>query len=438
MSDVTTIEADVPERYADAVSKRLQAAGDERTSSSGSGAATARCGRRRARRRSPTGSAGSTSPTALREQLDELRRVRRRGPRRRLPDAVRAGHGRLEPRARGLPAQSFGDARRGLTLHVLDSTHPRAGAARCSTRVDLDKALMIVSSKSGGTIEPILDVQGLPRPPAATATHFVAVTDPGTSLEKLAQRARLPRASSTATRTSAAATARCRRSGSCPPCVAGIDIGAVLDSAIGAAEECRAEHGNAGLWLGCALGELARQGRDKLTFVADAPLDALRHLGRAARRRVHRQARHGHPPDRRRAAAGPRAPTATTASSCTSRTATPRTRAGSPTLQRRRPPGDHDPRARPDRPRPDLLPRGVRGRGRRLGAGDQPVRPAQRARGQGQHQPGAQGGLRRTSTDGEPERADRRPGAAGATSRSWATCRTRPRPRRRSRGCARR
>ena len=32
MSDVTTIEADVPERYADAVSKRLSAAGKWRTS----------------------------------------------------------------------------------------------------------------------------------------------------------------------------------------------------------------------------------------------------------------------------------------------------------------------------------------------------------------------------------------------------------------------
>jgi glucose-6-phosphate isomerase/transaldolase/glucose-6-phosphate isomerase len=56
--------------------------------------------------------------------------------------------------------------------------------------------------------------------------------------------------------------------------LAGIDIGAVLDSAIGAAQECRAEQGNAGLELGVILGELALQGRDKLTFVVDSPLAA--------------------------------------------------------------------------------------------------------------------------------------------------------------------
>ena len=87
----------------------------------------------------------------------------------------------------------------------------------------------------------------------------------------------------------------------------------------------RASSGNAGLWLGCALGELARQGRDKLTFVADAPLDSLRRLGRAAVRRVHRQAGPRHPADRRRAAARRPRPTATTASSCTSRSTTPTT-----------------------------------------------------------------------------------------------------------------
>jgi glucose-6-phosphate isomerase/transaldolase/glucose-6-phosphate isomerase len=51
-------------------------------------------------------------------------------------------------------------------------------------------------------------------------------------------------------------------------------VAGVLESAIGAGQECRETGGNAGLWLGCALGELARQGRDKLTFVADAPLSS--------------------------------------------------------------------------------------------------------------------------------------------------------------------
>ena len=56
--------------------------------------------------------------------------------------------------------------------------------------------------------------------------------------------------------------------------VAGYDVAAVLEGAIGAQEECQGEQGNAGLWLGVALGELAKAGRDKLTFVADDPLSS--------------------------------------------------------------------------------------------------------------------------------------------------------------------
>ena len=47
---------------------------------------------------------------------------------------------------------------------------------------------------------------------------------------------------------------------------------------------------------------------------------------------------------------------------------------------------DHDPHPRPRRPGPRVHARRVRGRGRRLGPRDQPVRPAQRAAGQGRHQ----------------------------------------------------
>ena len=62
---------------------------------------------------------------------------------------------------------------------------------------------------------------------------------------------------------------------------------------------------NSGLWLGCVMGELANQGRDKLTYVvSDADLE-LRPLGRAADRRVHRQARQGHPAGGGRAARRP-------------------------------------------------------------------------------------------------------------------------------------
>ncbi len=165
--------------------------------------------------------------------------------------------------------QSFGKLDHGLRLHVLDSTHP-AQVREVLNSIELDRALMIVSSKSGGTIEPMsmfkafFERQG-------DGTHFAAVTDPGSSLEALAGKHGFRRVFAgdpdIGGRYSALSPF-----GLVPAAAAGIDVAAILDSAIGAAEECRGEQGNAGLWLGCALGELARQGRDKLTFVVDAPL----------------------------------------------------------------------------------------------------------------------------------------------------------------------
>jgi glucose-6-phosphate isomerase/transaldolase/glucose-6-phosphate isomerase len=104
-------------------------------------------------------------------------------------------------------------------------------------------------------------------------SHYAAVTDPGSSLEELAGKHGFRRVFAgdpdIGGRYSALSPF-----GLVPAAAAGIDVGAILDSAIGAAEECRGEQGNAGLWLGCTLGALALQGRDKLTFVADEPLSS--------------------------------------------------------------------------------------------------------------------------------------------------------------------
>jgi glucose-6-phosphate isomerase len=167
--------------------------------------------------------------------------------------------------------QSFGKLDNGLTLHVLDSTHPQQ-VTEVLNSIDLDRALMIVSSKSGGTIEPMSMFKAF-HARQNDGSHFAAVTDPGSSLETLASshgfRQLFHGDPDIGGRYSALSPF-----GLVPAAAAGINVQAVLDSAIGAAEECRAEHGNAGLWLGCAIGELALQGRDKLTFVADAPLSS--------------------------------------------------------------------------------------------------------------------------------------------------------------------
>ena len=157
-----------------------------------------------------------------------------------------------------------------MRLHVLDSTHPDE-VRKVLDSLDLDKSVMVVSSKSGGTIEPMSMYKAFSA--RVDGTHFVAVTDPGTSLEALAGKSGFRRVfhgdPDIGGRYSALSAF-----GLVPAALAGFDVAGILESAIGAAEECRGEQGNAGLWLGCALGELALQGRDKLTLVVDAPLSS--------------------------------------------------------------------------------------------------------------------------------------------------------------------
>jgi glucose-6-phosphate isomerase len=268
MSDVTTIEADVPERYADAVQTRLRRAADEDV--------VGRIWRKDGTLWAPEGTPELTNRLGWldiaersKEQLPEYEGLRDELLREGYTDAIVLGMGgsSLAPEVFRL---SFGQADTGLTLHVLDSTHPEE-VQKYLDKLDLSKTVAIVSSKSGGTIEPMSMYKAFSA--HVDGTHFVAVTDPGTSLEKLANQQGFRRTfygdPDIGGRYSALSAF-----GLVPAVVAGYDVAAVLDGAIGAQEECQGEQGNAGLWLGAALGELAKAGRDKLTFVADDPLSS--------------------------------------------------------------------------------------------------------------------------------------------------------------------
>ena len=92
---------------------------------------------------------------------------------------------------------------------------------------------------------------------------------------ELAARARLPRACSRTTRTSAGATRVLSYFGLVPAALMGVNVEALLHRAQVAEQNCAqfdSPRSNSGLWLGCALGELALQGRDKLTFVVSTPI----------------------------------------------------------------------------------------------------------------------------------------------------------------------
>src|SRR5213079_953595 len=87
---------------------------------------------------------------------------------------------------------TFGKIKGYPELHVLDSTDPQQIKA-LEDQLDLKKSLFFVSSKSGSTLEPNIFKQYFYERAksalgeAEAAKHFVAVTDPGSALEKLAK-----------------------------------------------------------------------------------------------------------------------------------------------------------------------------------------------------------------------------------------------------------
>jgi glucose-6-phosphate isomerase len=166
-------------------------------------------------------------------------------------------------------------------LHVLDSTHPDAILA-VEKELDLDRSWFIVASKSGSTIEPNCLFEYFwskisPKAGAKAGRQFVAITDPGTSLEKLSRergfRKTFLNPSDVGGRFSALTLF-----GIVPAALGGADASALLDRARAAAKTCSPQtptRDNPGLRLGAALGRNARDGRDKLTLVLDPRLETL-------------------------------------------------------------------------------------------------------------------------------------------------------------------
>lgn len=159
------------------------------------------------------------------------------------------------------------------TLHVLDSTNAAAVRA-LEAAIDPQRTLFLVSSKSGGTIEP-LSMFAHFWSLVPDGTRFAAITDPGSGLERLAQEHGFRRVfhgdPDIGGRYSALSPF-----GIVPAALSGVDARTLLEGAA-AAWETPIDAGDrpAWLWLGAALSALAAQGRDKLTIVAPPALDGL-------------------------------------------------------------------------------------------------------------------------------------------------------------------
>jgi transaldolase / glucose-6-phosphate isomerase len=145
---------------------------------------------------------------------------------------------------------------------VLDTTHP-AAIRRLEARLDLERTLFVVSSKSGTTLETRSQLDYFWERAGQSWDRFVAITDPGSELEKLAsERSFLdlfPGEPTIGGRYSALSVF-----GLLPAALMGIDVRRLLDRADEMREACRLDEGNPGLELGLALGEGWREGRDKV------------------------------------------------------------------------------------------------------------------------------------------------------------------------------
>jgi transaldolase/glucose-6-phosphate isomerase len=158
-------------------------------------------------------------------------------------------------------------------LHVLDSTDP-AQVRAMEKAIDISRTVFIVSSKSGGTTEPnvmkdyffarVSEAIG-----AAKAGHrFIAVTDPGSALEKTAKSQGFARTfygdPSIGGRYSVLSPF-----GLVPAATAGIDIRKLITNTLSMVRSCGADvppHENPGVQLGLAMGLAGLEGRDKVTI----------------------------------------------------------------------------------------------------------------------------------------------------------------------------
>lgn len=169
----------------------------------------------------------------------------------------------------------------GLNLAILDSTDAGAVLAQAE-RLDPAKTLFIVATKSGGTVETLsffkyfynwtADALGS----EAVGSHFVAITDPGSKLEKLAKQYDF-RHTFVNDPNMGGRYSVLSYFGLVPAGLVGVDVALLLDRAFsmacnGEGCNCPVDGDNNGARLGAIMGELAKAGRDKITFVASPEL----------------------------------------------------------------------------------------------------------------------------------------------------------------------
>ena len=169
----------------------------------------------------------------------------------------------------------------GLILTILDSTDPTQ-VEIAHQWADVEETLFIVSSKSGGTSEVNaffsyfwqVATQALGD---QAGKHFIAITDPGTSLEKVAKNHKFRKVFQADSNVGGRYSALIDF-GMVPAALIGIDLEKFLQKANRIARKCSAispASANPGLVLGAILGTATQHGKNKVTILTDGKLNSF-------------------------------------------------------------------------------------------------------------------------------------------------------------------
>ncbi len=163
---------------------------------------------------------------------------------------------------------TFGAVKGHPKLHVLDTTDP-ATILGVRAKINLPRTLFIVASKSGETTETLSHFAYFFAQTKQNGKQFAAITDPGTSLEKLARdngfRWIFPNPPDIGGRYSALSYF-----GLVPGALMGVNVAELLERAVEMEHSCADSvpvETNPGAWLGAVMGRLATQGRNKVTLI---------------------------------------------------------------------------------------------------------------------------------------------------------------------------
>ena len=178
--------------------------------------------------------------------------------------------------------KTFGSADDYPEFIVLDSTVP-AWVQGVTETIDPARTLFLGSSKSGSTIEALsfykhfrsLVERAIGKEKAGR--NFVAITDPETSLERLAREHGFQRVFLNPPDIGGRYSVL-SYFGLVPAALMGIDITSLLDRADCMREGCAScvsPRDNPGAWLGAIIGTLASQRRDKLTLVTSPSITSV-------------------------------------------------------------------------------------------------------------------------------------------------------------------